>query len=69
MPYEVCLERNALRQRRVPLEAMERMARKLRPPSYDEGFRKIWVVDAAGRARLLRRPKGGVPGSQFPAQG
>jgi len=55
VPLKVCLERNARRVRRVPLEAMERMARKLRPPTYAEGFRRIWVVDAAGRARRLPR--------------
>lgn len=55
VPLEVCLERNAHRPRRVPLEAMRRMARKLRPPSYAEGFRRITVVNAAGRARRLPR--------------
>lgn len=52
---EVCLERNAARHRRVPVEVMERFAGKLRPPTYAEGFHRITVVDASGRARLLRR--------------
>lgn len=43
-PVEVCLERNRRRPRRVPEEAVLRMAAKLRPPSYEEGFRKITVV-------------------------
>lgn len=55
VPLEVCLERNAHRPRRVPLEAMRRMARKLRPPSYAEGFRRVTVVNAAGRAHRLPR--------------
>lgn len=56
VPLEVCLERNTRRARRVPREVMLRMARKLRPPTYAEGFRRITVVNAAGRARLLPRP-------------
>ena len=55
VPLEICRERNAGRGRRVPREAMELLARRLRPPTYAEGFRRITVVDAAGRARLLRR--------------
>lgn len=55
VPLEVCVERNARRARRVPSLAIERMARKLRPPTYAEGFRRIIVVDAAGRARRLPR--------------
>lgn len=55
VPVKVCMQRNAGRDRNVPLEAMQRMAAKLRPPTYEEGFRKIWVVDSAGRTRLMRR--------------
>ena len=44
VPVEVCLERNQRRDRVVPEEAMRRMASKLRPPSFDEGFAKITVV-------------------------
>jgi predicted kinase len=57
VPPEVCAERNAARSRVVPPEVMEAFARKLRPPSYEEGFRKITVVDAAGRARVLPRKR------------
>jgi predicted kinase len=44
VPLETCLERNRRRDRLVPEEAMRRMAGKLKPPSFDEGFSKITVV-------------------------
>ncbi|MBZ5566382.1 MAG: ATP-binding protein [Acidobacteriia bacterium] len=44
VPAEVCMERNRRRARIVPEEVMQRMAAKLRPPSFDEGFAKIIVV-------------------------
>ena len=44
VPLEVCMERNQRRQRVVPEDVMQRMAAKLRPPTFDEGFSKIIVV-------------------------
>jgi predicted kinase len=44
VPVEVCVERNARRARVVPDEAMRRMAAKLKPPKFEEGFAKITVV-------------------------
>jgi predicted kinase len=44
VPVEVCLERNRRRQRVVPEDVMRRMAAKLRPPTFEEGFAKITVV-------------------------
>ena len=44
MPTEVCLERNQRRDRVVPEDVMQRMAAKLRPPAFEEGFTKITVV-------------------------
>jgi predicted kinase len=44
VPLEVCLARNQRRDRVVPEEAMRRMAGKLKPPSFEEGFSKITVV-------------------------
>ncbi len=41
---ETCLERNRKRQRIVPEDVMQRMAAKLRPPTFEEGFAKIIVV-------------------------
>jgi predicted kinase len=55
VPAEVCMERNQRRDRNVPEDVMRRMANKLRPPKFEEGFAKITVVrlkkkddDAAG---------------------
>jgi predicted kinase len=44
VPLEVCLERNRRRQRTVDEDVMRRMAGKLRPPTFDEGFSKVTVV-------------------------
>ena len=44
VPLEVCLERNRRRERSVQEDVMRRMAEKLRPPSFKEGFSKIVVV-------------------------
>ena len=44
VPVEVCMERNQKRERVVAEEVMRRMAEKLRPPKFEEGFAKITVV-------------------------
>jgi predicted kinase len=44
VPLEVCLERNHKRERQVTDDVMQRMASKLRPPAFEEGFTKIKVV-------------------------
>ena len=44
VPTEVCMERNRRRERNVPDDVMLRMAAKLRPPKFEEGFTKITVV-------------------------
>jgi predicted kinase len=44
VPVELCMERNQRRERVVPEDIMQRMAAKLRPPTFDEGFSKIVVV-------------------------
>lgn len=44
VPTEVCMERNRKRSRNVPDEVMLRMANKLKPPKFDEGFAKITIV-------------------------
>ena len=44
VPPEVCIERNRRRERNVPEDVMLRMASKLRPPKFEEGFAKITVV-------------------------
>jgi predicted kinase len=44
VPLEVCMERNQRRNRNVPEDVMQRMAAKLQPPKFEEGFSKIVVV-------------------------
>jgi predicted kinase len=44
VPMEVCLERNRKRDRVIPEDVMRRMAGKLKPPRFEEGFSKITVV-------------------------
>lgn len=44
VPLEVCVERHQRRDRVVPEDMMRRMAAKLKPPSFQEGFAKITVV-------------------------
>ena len=44
VPLEVCLERNRQRDRSVSEDIMRKMAEKLKPPAFEEGFEKITVV-------------------------
>ena len=44
VPLEVCMERHQRRGRAVPEDIMRKMAGKLKPPTFDEGFSKITVV-------------------------
>jgi predicted kinase len=44
VPLEVCLERNQRRQRVVSEDVMRKMAAKMKPPTFEEGFSKITVV-------------------------
>jgi predicted kinase len=44
VPIEVCIERHQRRDRVVPDDVMRRMAAKLKPPTFEEGFAKITVV-------------------------
>jgi len=44
VPLEVCLERNAKRDRSVSEDVMRKMAEKLKAPVFEEGFSKITVV-------------------------
>jgi len=49
VPLAVCMERNAKRERVVTDEVMQKMAERLRPPSFKEGFDKITVVRVKGQ--------------------
>ena len=44
VPLAVCLERNSKRERSVSEDVMRKMAEKLKPPVFEEGFEKITVV-------------------------
>ena len=55
VPFEVCMERNSRRERNVNEESMRKMADRLRPPSFKEGFSKITVV----RVKSGAVPEGG----------
>jgi predicted kinase len=44
VPLDVCLERNRARERSVSEDVMRKMAEKLKPPAFEEGFAKITVV-------------------------
>jgi predicted kinase len=62
VPPEVCIERNRRRERNVPEDVMQRMAAKLRPPKFEEGFAKITVV------RLKGKGEGGVSPEEPPQE-
>jgi len=53
VPLEVCLERNRRRERIVGEDVMRRMAARLRPPTFDEGFAKITIVRVKRSASTL----------------
>jgi predicted kinase len=59
VPLEVCLERNSKRDRQVTDEVMHKMAERLRPPNFKEGFDKITVVRVKGATGT---PDVGTPG-------
>ena len=48
VPLAVCLERNSKRDRQVSDEVMHKMAERLKPPTFKEGFEKITVVRVKG---------------------
>jgi predicted kinase len=58
VPLAVCLERNAKRERQVSDEVMHKMAERLRPPAFKEGFDKITVVRVKG-AQAAETPGAG----------
>jgi predicted kinase len=44
VPLEVCLDRNRQRDRSVSEDIMRKMAERLKPPAFEEGFAKITLV-------------------------
>ena len=57
VPLAVCLERNSKRDRQVTDEVMHKMAERLRPPAFKEGFDKITVVRVKGAAPEAAAPE------------
>ena len=57
VPVEVCLDRNRRRERVVDEAAMRRMADKLKPPTFDEGFTKITVVKVKKKDNVAGEPE------------
>jgi len=53
VPLAVCLERNSKRDRQVSDEVMHKMAERLKPPTFKEGFQKITVVRVKGQPGTL----------------
>ncbi|HWR16273.1 MAG TPA: ATP-binding protein [Terriglobales bacterium] len=69
VPVEVCAERNTRRGRIVPEDVMQRMAQKLRPPTFDEGFSKITVVRVKRASKAEPEPDNEVMGVEEPGTG
>ena len=60
VPFEVCMERNSRRDRLVSEDSMRKMAERLRPPSFQEGFSKITMVRVKGAAAAKLEESGEV---------
>lgn len=56
VPLAVCMERNRRRERAVTDEVMQKMAERLKPPSFKEGFEKITIVRVKGQGGSLPQP-------------
>ena len=56
VPLAVCMERNRKRERAVTDEVMQKMAERLRPPSFKEGFEKITIVRVKGQPGASTEP-------------
>jgi predicted kinase len=63
VPLSVCMERNSKRERAVTDEVMQKMAERLKPPTFKEGFEKITVVRVKGQPGSLPVSAVEAPGS------
>jgi predicted kinase len=59
VPLAVCMERNSKRDRQVTDEVMQKMAERLKPPTFKEGFEKITVVRVKGQPGTTGEPATG----------
>jgi predicted kinase len=56
VPLAVCMERNSKRDRQVTDDVMQKMAERLKPPTFKEGFEKITVVRVKGQPGAVGEP-------------
>jgi predicted kinase len=56
VPLAVCMERNSKRDRQVTDDVMQKMAERLKPPTFKEGFEKITVVRVKGQPGTTGEP-------------
>jgi predicted kinase len=56
VPLAVCMERNSKRDRSVSDDVMQKMAERLRPPTFKEGFDKITIVRVKGQPGTTGEP-------------
>ncbi|HEY8997508.1 MAG TPA: AAA family ATPase [Edaphobacter sp.] len=68
VPLAVCMERNRKRDRAVTDEVMQKMADRLKPPSFKEGFEKITIVRVKGQGGATPTPEAAVTGEQHGAE-
>jgi predicted kinase len=61
VPLAVCMERNSKRDRQVTDEVMQKMAERLKPPTFKEGFEKITVVRVKGQPGAAGEPAAADP--------
>ena len=72
VPFEVCMERNQRRERVVSDDSMRKMAERLRPPNFKEGFSKITVVrvkGSTGSGEIAPAPADELPSTLEEPQG
>ena len=67
VPLSVCMERNRKRERAVTDEVMQKMAERLKPPSFKEGFEKITIVRVKGQGGAPTQADGS--GTESPQHG
>ena len=56
VPLAVCMERNSKRDRQMTDDVMQKMAERLKPPTFKEGFEKITVVRVKGQPGTIGEP-------------
>jgi predicted kinase len=68
VPLAVCMERNRKRDRAVTDEIMQKMADRLKAPSFKEGFEKITIVRVKGQTGPSPIAEPGTTGEQHGAE-